>query len=184
MKLRRCFFLLVAVLFNCCVKSSSLVTTAALKLAAAPLAKRTGQAGKTVTDKALAIIPQFNLGNKEFVEQLETGNVPHHLLMNPEFFDQAMQLGHRSLCPRLLRHGQIVNILKENGDNLFVKMIQKGMPELIGMLVERGSHEAVWALKAVDASSGLTPFNAAILHQDRIAVLEIVSPRKSRPDFK
>lgn len=54
------------------------------------------------------------------------------------------------------------------------------MPELIGMLMERGSLEAKEALEAVDASSGLTPYNAAIKNQDLIAVLEIVSPRNSR----
>lgn len=68
--------------------------------------------------KALMIVPQFNLRNKEFVRQLKADrNLPHYLLMDPEFFEEAVNFGHRSLCPILLRQGQKVNILKANGDN-------------------------------------------------------------------
>ena len=56
------------------------------------------------------------------------------------------------------------------------------MPELIGMLMEKGSQEAKVALHSVDASTGLTPIQTAFEWKDRIAVYEIVSPRNSRKD--
>lgn len=196
-KLRH-FFLIFA-LFGWVKSSSSLITNVATKLAT-PYAKRirksfSGESTKFTCKydkselenpvKALTVIPQFNLRNKEFVGELvRSHDLPAHLLKNPEFFDEALELGHRSLCQHLLRRGQVVNILKDNGDNLFVKIIQKRMPELIGMLTETGSYEAMRALKTVDAASGLSPFDAAMKTQDLIAVLEVVSPRQSRPNRK
>lgn len=121
----------------------------------------------------------FNLlkYNKEF---LLNAPIPSYLLNDPDFFDDVLLRGDRSVCSHILRSGQKVCILKSNGDNLLVKIIQKGRSELIGMLLNEKTtrDEALRALNVVDASTGKTPFEVAVELSDRIAIFEIVSPRK------
>ena len=127
-------------------------------------------------------LPKIDLKEREVVKKLMKERIPPHLLNDPDFFDEAVEEGHRTLCWRLIRSGQKVKILKDNGKNLFVKIISKDMAEVIGMLVETGLKEATDALDSVDAETGLTPFEAALKHNNTMAIYEIVSPRPSKKD--
>lgn len=103
--------------------------------------------------------------------------IPSHYLNNSYFFDGAIATGNRVLCSYLARNGQQVNLLKENGDNVLVRLIEMGMSEVIGTLIQKHTLDTFKALHAIDASTGHTPLSMAIKLEDIMAVYEIVSPR-------
>lgn len=106
---------------------------------------------------------RFNIltHDKEF---LLNAPIPSNLLIDPDFFEDAVQRGERSVCYRLLKNGQRVRILNSNGNNLLVKIIEKGMTDLIGILLndKKTRDEASRALNVVDASTGKTPMKLLI----------------------
>lgn len=137
--------------------------------------------------KDLLVIPvckgsacdKFNiyLSDKEVVKRLVRGPLPLHLLLDPEYFTDVVKRGKHSLCSHLLRNGQKVELIDKDGNNLLVRIIEKKMSYLIGILMETNHDMTMLALYIKDAATGHTPLSMAIEQGDRIAVLEIVSPR-------
>ena len=124
----------------------------------------------------------FYLKDKESVFKFLLNNapIPNHLLTNAKFFEEALNRGYRSLCLHLIQNTeQKIEILKENGENLLVKIIEKGMSELFGVLLTKRKTETLKAFDVADAPSGQTPLLAAIKYADRLAIYYLSSENKS-----
>lgn len=128
------------------------------------------------SDPAAKCLTDYLLEPKN-IARLFIEPIPQDFLNNTDFFDAAVKTGNRALCARLIRNGQQVKILNENGDNLLVRLIEKGMPEIIGTLMQTHTADTLKALDVIDALTGYTPISMAIKLGDRMAIYEIVSPR-------
>lgn len=122
----------------------------------------------------------YYLRDKETMERLIKGPLPVHLLNDPDFFDGVIERGNHALCFQLLRHGQNVKLIDENGNNLLVRLIEKKMSYIIGTLVEIRTLETLQAFGVKDAKTGQTPLSMALKLGDLTAVYEIVSPRRKK----
>ena len=119
----------------------------------------------------------YYLRDHEIMKRLTNGPSPVHLLNDPEFFNDVVEGGKQALASQLLRNGQKVKIIDENGNNLLVRIIEKQMSHLIGSLVIHRRKETIEAFHKKDAKTGHTPLSMAVELGDRIAIYEIVSPR-------
>lgn len=119
----------------------------------------------------------YYLRDHEIMKRLTNGPSPVHLLNDSEFFNDVVEGGKQALASQLLRNGQKVKIIDENGNNLLVRIIEKQMSHLIGSLVIHRRKETIEAFHKKDAKTGHTPLSMAVELGDRIAIYEIVSPR-------
>lgn len=122
----------------------------------------------------------YYLRDKDIMERLIKGPLPVHVLNDSDFFEGVVERGNHVLCSELLRNGQKVKLIDENGNNLIVRLIEKRMSYIIGTLVERRTSETLQAFGVKDAKTGHTPLSMAIKLGDQIAVYEIVSPRRTK----
>lgn len=125
----------------------------------------------------------FYLKDKENVSKFLLNNtpIPNHLLINSKFFEEALNRGYRSLCLHLIQNTeQKFEILKENGENLLVKIIEKGMSELFGVLLTKRKAETLKAFDVVDSISGQTPLLVAINYGDRLAIYYLISEKNEK----
>lgn len=118
--------------------------------------------------------------DKEVIKLLVRGPQPLHLLLDPEYFIDAVNMGKHSLCSHLLRNGQKVELIDKDGNNLLVRIIEKKMSFLIGILMETNHYMTMLALDVKDTKTGHTPFSMAVEQGDLIAILEIVNPRRPK----
>ena len=78
-----------------------------------------------------------------------------------------MNTGNQELCLYLLQSGQTIKILNElGGENLLVKIIEKGMSKTMNYLLKNRLDEIRLALDVMDELSGNTPLLSAIQVKD------------------
>lgn len=93
--------------------------------------------------------------------------IPSDLTKDPDLFNEALNSGNQDLCLYLLQSGQSIRILNEiSGENLLVKVIEKGMSKTMNHLLKNRLNEIRLALDVMDDISGNTPLLSAIQVKD------------------
>lgn len=130
-----------------------------------------------INDLSIDTVTDVNLKDEDVMKRLIRGPLPVHLLKDSKYFSDVVNRGNHKLCSQLLRNGQKIQLIDDEGNNLLVRIIERNMGHLIGVLMTTNHDQTMLALNLKDNKTGHTPFSKAVELSDRIALFEIVDPR-------
>ena len=146
--------------FDCSVSLPSLLTGIILTGATLIYLENQDLQSKNLRSRLL-------LGDLNDEIKRESLKIPSDLTGDSDLFNEAVNTGNQELCLYLLQSGQTIKILNElGGENLLVKIIEKGMSKTMNYLLKNRLDEIRLALDVMDELSGNTPLLSAIQVKD------------------